>query len=59
LPITGYGEVNFLVTEMAMFYFDNGEIILKAIAPEIDLEYLKKFTDVEFKVCDNIKTMID
>ncbi len=58
LPITGFGEVDVLVTEMAMFFFEGGKIILKAIAPEIDLNYLKSVTDVDFEVSDNLKIMI-
>lgn len=59
LPITGFGEVDVLVTEMAMFFFENGKITLKAIAPEIDLAYLKSMTDVDFEVSDDLKIMID
>ncbi len=58
LPITGFGEVDVLVTEMAMFFFEGGRIILKAIAPEIDLAYLRSVTDVEFEVSDDLKIMI-
>lgn len=58
LPITGFGEVDVLVTELGMFFFEDGKVVLKAIAPEIDLAYLKSVTDVEFEVIDDLKTMI-
>ncbi|MDP3386500.1 MAG: succinyl-CoA--3-ketoacid-CoA transferase, partial [Eubacteriales bacterium] len=58
LPITGFGEVDVLVTEMAMFVFEGGKVILKAIAPEIDIAYLKSVTDVDFEVSVDLKTMI-
>ena len=57
LPITGFGEVDVVVTEMAMFFFENGKIILKAIAPEVDVDYVKSVTEFEFAVSDDLKVM--
>ncbi len=58
LPITGHGEVDIVVTELAMFFFENKKIILKYIAPEIDVEYLKSLTEFPFAVSSELKTMI-
>ncbi len=59
LPITGYGEVDIVVTELGMFFFENGKVILKAIAPEIDVDYLKSVTSLDFEVSDDLKIMVD
>lgn len=58
LPITGYGEVDVVVTELGMFFFEDGKIILKAIAPEIDVDYLRTVTGFEFDTSDNLKKML-
>lgn len=57
LPITGYGEVDIIVTELAMFFFEYGKIILKAIAPEVDGDYLRSVTEFDFVVSDELKVM--
>ncbi|MDI3533776.1 MAG: acetate CoA/acetoacetate CoA-transferase beta subunit [Thermosediminibacterales bacterium] len=54
LPITGLGELDMLVTELAVFFFD-GQLILEEIAPEIDIDTLKKLTEAEFKISPNLK----
>lgn len=58
LPITGYGEVDVVVTELGMFFFEDKKIILKKIAPEIDVEYLRKNTGFEFEVDEHLGQMI-
>jgi 3-oxoacid CoA-transferase B subunit len=57
LPITGYNAVDLLVTEYAVFTFENDGMILEEIAPELTLEQLKKITEAEFKVSPNLTTM--
>ncbi|HIU64775.1 MAG TPA: succinyl-CoA--3-ketoacid-CoA transferase [Candidatus Avacidaminococcus intestinavium] len=59
LPITGYGEVDILVTEMGMFFFENGIITLRKIAPDVNLEELRDVTEFEFLVADDLVDMID
>lgn len=58
LPITAFGEVDIVTTELGMFFFENGKIVLKAIAPEIDVDYLRSVTEFDFEVSDNLKYMI-
>ena len=58
LPITGHGEVDVVVTELAMIFFENGKRILKAIAPEVDVEYVRSVTEFDFEVSPELKTMI-
>lgn len=59
LPITGYAEVDVIVTEYAMFYFEDGQLVLKAIAPEVTVEEVKGITEASFRVDDNLKTLLD
>ncbi|MHC1717822.1 MAG: 3-oxoacid CoA-transferase subunit B [Acidaminococcaceae bacterium] len=59
LPVTGYGEVDIVVTEMAMFFFENGKIILKKIAPEVDVDYVRSITEFDFEVAEDLQKMID
>ena len=58
LPITGYGEVDVVVTELAVFFFQDGRIILKSIAPEVDIEYVRKMTLFDFIVDTDLSIMI-
>lgn len=58
LPITGYGEVDVVVTELGIFFFEDGKIILKKIAPEIDVEYLRGVTGFNFEVAAGLQQMI-
>lgn len=58
LPVTGYGEVDVVVTELAMFFFANGKIVLKAIAPEVDVDFVKSVTEFSFEVSGELKKMI-
>ena len=57
LPITGYGEVDVVVTELAMIFFEGGKRILKAIAPEADIEYIRSVTEFDFEVSPDIRVM--
>jgi len=58
LPVTGYGEADIVVTELAMIFFENGKRVLKAIAPEVDVDYVRSVTGFSFEVSPNLKTMI-
>ena len=57
LPVTGYGEVDLLVTEFAVFVFEDGKMILKEIAPDITMEELMSVTEGEFTVDPELKLM--
>lgn len=58
LPITGIHEVDIVVTELGVFFFQNGSITLKKIAPGIDLSQLKQRTELEFIVSDDLQIML-
>jgi 3-oxoacid CoA-transferase B subunit len=58
LPITGVGEVDVVVTELAVFLFEKGKVVLKKIAPEIDVDYLRSVTELEFETDVRLETML-
>ena len=39
-----------------MFDFENGEMILREVAKEFSVDDIKKNTEGEFKVANNVKT---
>ena len=57
LPVTGFGEVDVVVTEYALFRLHNGKMILEEIAPEITLDALKSVTTAEYAVSPCLKSM--
>lgn len=58
LPITGLGEVDIVVTELAVFYFQSGTITLTKIAPEVTVEEVKSVTEFDFEVASILDKMI-
>lgn len=59
LPITGYGEVDVVVTEYALFRFRDQKMILEEIAPEITLEELKSVTPARYEVSPDLRKMTE
>lgn len=59
LPVTGYGEVDVVVTEFALFRFREGRMFLEEIAPEVSLEELRKMTSAEFAISLEMKSYPD
>lgn len=57
LPITGFSEVDMVITEYAVFAFEKGKMILKEIAPEITMEELREMTEANFTVPEDLKIM--
>lgn len=57
LPVTGYGEVDVIVTEYALFRFYNEKMVLEEIAPEISLDELKSVTTADFSVADRLEKL--
>lgn len=57
LPLTGAGCVNRLITEHAVFDFENGQMVLKERWPETSLEELQKMTGGRFVVPDDVEEM--
>lgn len=58
LPITAMHEADLVVTELGMFWFEEGRVILKKIAPDTDLAYIKAHTDLDFEVAADLGDML-
>lgn len=58
LPVTSKGTVSIVVTEYAVFAFEDGKLVLKKIAPEISQEELKTITDIPFSVSADLVEMV-
>ncbi|GAA1407267.1 succinyl-CoA:3-ketoacid coenzyme A transferase subunit B [Glutamicibacter uratoxydans] len=50
LPLTGVGVVNRIITDRAVFDIDDGQLILRAMAPGEDVDSIKAITAAEFAV---------
>lgn len=57
LPITGFHEADLIVTEYAVFAYEDGGLVLKEIAPEVTLDEIKKMTEAAYTVSSSLKTM--
>jgi len=57
LPLTGVGCVDRLITEHAVFDFENGKMILKEIAEDMTVDQLREITDGEFTEAENVATI--
>ncbi len=50
LPLTGAGVVNRIITDRAVFDIEDGNLVLKRIAPGHDVEEIRSVTGAEFTV---------
>jgi len=57
LPVTGFAEADLVVTELGLFAFQNGKLILREIAPEVTVEALTALTEAAFIIAPGLKTM--
>ena len=57
LPVTGFGEVDLVVTELGVFAFEARRLVLKEIAPEVSLQALTAFTEARFQVSPGLQPM--
>ncbi|MTI18026.1 CoA transferase subunit B [Rhodobacteraceae bacterium RKSG542] len=57
LPLTAVNCVSVLVTELALFEFVNGAMVLKELAPGVDLATVQERTEADFQVAFDLKTM--
>ncbi len=57
LPLTAKGRVSLIVTEMGVFEVTKEGLLLKEIAPDKTVEDVRKDTEADFKVSDELKVM--
>ena len=55
LPLTGKQVVDLLITDMAVFEFENGRMTLTEIAENTTLDEVKANTDCDFEVAKDLK----
>lgn len=57
LPLTAKNKVSMIVTELAVFAFEGGKLVLKEHAPGVSLETIREKTDADYVVAANVKEM--
>ena len=57
LPLTASGCVSTIVTELAVFRFIEGQLILVEHAPGVTLEYIRSKTEAEFIISPQFTVM--
>lgn len=57
LPLTAAGEVDLIITEMGVMEVTDKGLVLTEINPEYTVEDVKKATEAELIVADNLKKM--
>lgn len=58
LPLTAKNKVHVIVTELAVFRFIDGKLVLEEHAPDVDLATIQAKTEAEFVVADDFKPMV-
>lgn len=56
LPLTGKGTTDILITELAVFKFRDGKMILEEISANSSLEEIRASTEAEFTVAPKVGT---
>ena len=56
-PLTARQRVDWVVTDLAMFHWVDGKVVLEAVAPGFTVEDIKALTEVEFTVAPELTTM--
>ena len=57
LPLTGVRCVHRVITELAVFDFENGRTILRELAPGVNVDQVRKVTEAEFTVASDVCEM--
>lgn len=58
LPLTAKGQVNMIVTEMAVINVTDAGLVLKEYNPEYTIEQIQEATQAQLIIADDIKPMI-
>lgn len=54
LPLTCRGGVNILITDLAVFQFVGGKMVLTDLMPDVDLETVKAKTEARFEISQQL-----
>ncbi|KAA9000022.1 CoA transferase subunit B [Affinibrenneria salicis] len=57
LPLTAKGVVDMVVTELGVFVFTQGELVLRELAPGVTLEQIGAKTAARFTLADDLRVM--
>lgn len=57
LPLTACGVVDLIITNLAVFAYEGGGLVLKELAPGIDLATVQQLTAAGYTVSPHLKTM--
>jgi acetate CoA/acetoacetate CoA-transferase beta subunit len=57
-PLTAQGKVNMVVTELAVFAFIDGQMVLTEIAPNVSIDDVRQRTEAHFIVSEHLSTVI-
>ncbi|MEX0446460.1 3-oxoacid CoA-transferase subunit B [Xenorhabdus sp. SGI246] len=57
MPLTAVNAVDTLVTELAVFRFENGQMVLFEYAPGVNIDTIKAKTEAKFIVSPHVKVM--
>ncbi len=57
LPLTASDVVNVLITELAVFEFDDGVMTLTALMPGSSIEDVKRHTTADYRISDRLETI--
>jgi len=58
LPLTAKGRVSTIVTELALFRFHDGKLVLEEHAPGVTVDQIREATEAAFTVSPNLKEMV-
>lgn len=50
LPLTGRAVVDRIISDLAVFDVEQGKLVLREMAPGVDVEQLRTLTDAEFEI---------
>ncbi len=57
LPLTAKARVSMIVTELAVFTIDDGQLVLQETAPGISLEQVRASTEADFVLAEQFHSM--
>jgi acetate CoA/acetoacetate CoA-transferase beta subunit len=58
LPLTAKGRVSTIVTELALFRFHDGRLVLEEYAPGVSVDFIRENTEAAFTVSEDLKEMV-